>query len=112
MYKNWKISYLDLQIRVSEQSISVKEMLINIVLITSCLDILFFTLMMTWGLRNCFVICMYVCMYVCMYTSWHHIKFLVKYAYLSILVIRNVTVICMYVYKLAPHKFFGWNMLI
>ena len=36
-------------------------------------------------------------MYVCMYTSWHHIKFLVKYVYLSILVIRNVTVICMYV---------------
>ena len=42
MYKNWKISYLDMQIRVSEQSISVKEMLINIVLITSCFDNLFF----------------------------------------------------------------------
>ena len=25
---------------------------------------------------------MYVCMYVCMYTSWHHIKFLVKYVYI------------------------------
>ena len=31
-----------MQIRVSEQSISVKEMLINIVLITSCFDNLFF----------------------------------------------------------------------
>ena len=75
-----------------------------------------FTLMMTWGLRNCFVICMYVYMY----TSCHHIKILVKICIFEHFGIKKCDCymyvcmyVCMYVaYKLPPHKIFSRNMYI